>query len=271
MVANIKLRLEGPEENQYHLDLDVFHRKIAEFKNFLDESIKAIGSKGIKFNVVNISHSSPMAIECELVDTEQTGSNDSQVIELIGSSLTSISQTQSEQLGHDVLVALGKLSHTTQGEQVSVDVQINGNTRKKSTYLLNEDFHQKILNLQDSEEGENSMNTIKGIIKGINIKNGRVFRIYSTFWDNASAKCFFSEEMLENVRAGLGKNVLVTGMCKFSGRARFPFEIKVHEIEVLPENKEPLSFLDLRGIAPNSTGDKTSVEFVRGLRDEWDS
>ena len=47
-------------------------------------------------------------------------------------------------------------------------------------------------------------------------------------------------------------------------------KIKVQEMEVFPPASTLPSLRDLYGIAPNATGDMTTEQFVRQLRDEWD-
>ena len=49
-----------------------------------------------------------------------------------------------------------------------------------------------------------------------------------------------------------------------------PYEIEASSMQILPDTKELPSLYDLHGIAPNATGNKTTEQHIRDLRDEWE-
>lgn len=42
--------------------------------------------------------------------------------------------------------------------------------------------------------------------------------------------------------------------------------MELHKVE---GNRDAKRLYDLGGIAPDATGDESSVDFIRGIRDEW--
>ena len=119
--------------------------------------------------------------------------------------------------------------------------------------------------------GHRVINTIDGKLEQIdNPKNQNVFRIYPTLPNRSEVECQFPARLLDNARKALGRFVSVRGECFYRPRANFAHKIRVQEMEIFPPASTLPSLRDLYGIAPNATGDMTTEEFVRQLRDEWD-
>jgi len=90
------------------------------------------------------------------------------------------------------------------------------------------------------------------------------------FCPDHRSTCKFPEALLGDVQRALGRFVSVRGKCFYRPGTAFLYRIDVWEMEVLPPSEELPSLSDLCGIAPDATGDKSSEQFVRELRDEWD-
>ncbi|MEE9163002.1 MAG: hypothetical protein V3U35_08565, partial [Candidatus Neomarinimicrobiota bacterium] len=60
----------------------------------------------------------------------------------------------------------------------------------------------------------------------------------------------------------------VTGRVKYHQKSIYPYAVNVDKIEVFPHEEALPTLYDLRGIAPNATGDLSSEEFIRKLRDD---
>ena len=118
---------------------------------------------------------------------------------------------------------------------------------------------------------ERCISTVDGRLERINIhKNANTFTIYSSVLPRPPVTCKFPEALLGDVQRALGRFVSVRGKCFYRPGTAFLYRIDVWEMEVLPPSEELPSLSDLCGIAPDATGDKSSEQFVRELRDEWD-
>ena len=133
---------------------------------------------------------------------------------------------------------------------------------------LDDRFREKLSNARRLEEKVTS--TIDGKLEQINIhNNANTFRIYPSLPGASSVSCKFPHELLDHVQDALGSFVSVSGECFYRPDSAFPYKIKVQEMRVLPPSGELPSLSELRGIAPEATGGKSSEQFVRELRDQW--
>ena len=112
-----------------------------------------------------------------------------------------------------------------------------------------------------------SIGTVEGRLEFLNIHGGgNLFRIYSPI-PPEKVDCFFSPDKIEQAREAVGRKIRVLGKLTYPKGENFPRSVKVVSIELLPEDDDLPSLGDLRGIAPDITGDLSSEEFVRNLRD----
>ncbi len=73
---------------------------------------------------------------------------------------------------------------------------------------------------------------------------------------------------MNNAIAGINHYVNVKGALRYKRRDKFPYAVNDAEIEVYPDEQKLPSIFDLKGIAPDATGDLKSEDFVRKLRHE---
>lgn len=112
-----------------------------------------------------------------------------------------------------------------------------------------------------------AVGTLKGRLRRADAGGSRgKFRIDSLM-RSESAQCAFPAGREEEFRRALGRKVLASGELHYPAGSNLPRSIKVETMEILPEDDELPSLADLRGIAPDITGDLSSEEFVRMLRD----
>jgi hypothetical protein len=113
--------------------------------------------------------------------------------------------------------------------------------------------------------------SMTGMLNLVNLnKNPNIFYIYPTY-NHRKIKCKFAESLLEQVKEALGKYVEVRGKILYKMPSSVfdqPHEMEVEEIEIL-ESENAVTLASLRGIAKGALGNKTSEEYVRELRDEW--
>lgn len=80
----------------------------------------------------------------------------------------------------------------------------------------------------------------------------------------------FPADLAADAQKALGRYVSVSGRCFYRHDKLRPYKMDVRKMAVFPAGKSHPSFEDIRGIMPNLTGGKSSEDFVRELRDEWD-
>jgi hypothetical protein len=109
---------------------------------------------------------------------------------------------------------------------------------------------------------------IRGALEYINIHGGKkLFKIYPEVGPTR-VTCHFPDELREAAIHAVGQIIEIHGIIHYKAVSTFPHQIDVKKLDVLPDERELPSILDLRGIAPGLTGGVSSEEFVRGLRDE---
>ena len=81
-------------------------------------------------------------------------------------------------------------------------------------------------------------------------------------------KCIFAEELLDQVRAAIKRNVTVWGTMVSQRDRPFPHLVHVTKMKLHSPDAALPSLSSLQGIAPGCIGDLDSVSFVRAIRDE---
>lgn len=116
------------------------------------------------------------------------------------------------------------------------------------------------------EECEGSL---EGMLEQINLHHGaNVFYIYPEVGPK-KVTCHFPARLYDEAVAAVGRRVEVFGNLHYRVGAGFPHQISVTDIEVFPQEADLPDWDDLRGRAPDATGDLSSEAFVRELRDGW--
>jgi hypothetical protein len=111
---------------------------------------------------------------------------------------------------------------------------------------------------------------IEGMLEQINIHLGaNTFHIYPDIGPR-KVTCHFPSRLFEDAIASVGRRVEVSGTLKYRSGAPYAHQIAVSQIEPFPPDYEVPDWEDLRGRAPNATGDLLSEAFVRELRDAWE-
>jgi hypothetical protein len=74
---------------------------------------------------------------------------------------------------------------------------------------------------------------------------------------------------LERAKSGVGQTVRVYGLVTYLARDSHPSSVRVEEIDILSTDEELPSLMDLRGAAPDLTGNLSSEDFIREVRRAW--
>jgi hypothetical protein len=149
-----------------------------------------------------------------------------------------------------------------------------GSTVKNTTLVFNDhrfDLTPKVVVKVDEALAvdEECEGAIEGKLEQINLHHGaNVFYIYPEFGPR-KLSCHFPAKLYDDAVAAVGRRVEVFGTLHYRAGATFPHQIAVTAIEIFPPDSELPDWDDLRGRAPDCTGDLSSEAFVRELRDGW--
>lgn len=110
---------------------------------------------------------------------------------------------------------------------------------------------------------------IEGMLEQINLHHGaNVFHIYPDIGPK-KVTCHFPAALCDDAVSAIGRKVEVSGVLRYRNGASFPHQIQVSQIEAFPPETELPDWNDLRGMAPDATGEMNSEDFIRELRDGW--
>lgn len=227
--------------------MPVFVWKLKEFNDFLTDSAKAIGERGIVFHITGLSHSSPASISCRPRGKDEA-STTAAILACINENLGAAAEGQTHNIPDKVLSSIECLAHPDPRKIVRAQVQfVVDGEQAESVYRFDDRFIERLGAAHDNEE--EAIDTIDGKLEQVNIHNdANTFKIYAFI---SPVLCQFPQNLLNEVRGALESFVSVSGECAYRPHEAFLYK-------------------DLRGIAPGATGDKTPEQFVRALRDEWD-
>jgi hypothetical protein len=110
---------------------------------------------------------------------------------------------------------------------------------------------------------------VEGMLEQINLHHGaNVFYIYPEIGPR-KVTCHFPARLYDEAVSAVGRRVEVFGTLHYRSGATFPHQVAVRQIEAFPPESELPTWDDLRGRAPDATGELSSEAFVRELRDGW--
>lgn len=112
-----------------------------------------------------------------------------------------------------------------------------------------------------------SVGSVEGRVELISVHRGtRRFNVYHAITQKA-VRCNLPEEMEDEVVYNLRqrRRVIVSGLISYNVRGE-PLSIAVDHLRVLKEEKELPTIEDILGIAPDITGDLSTEDYIKGLR-----
>ncbi|MCA1379429.1 hypothetical protein I6F34_01165 [Bradyrhizobium sp. BRP05] len=189
-------------------------------------------------------------------------------------------------IGHAIIESLEHVTHALQsGEDLAgFDADLLedirglarpvGKTVANVTLLFNKhrfDFTPQVTSKVEAALAidEECEGTIEGMLEQINLHHGaNVFHIYPDVGPR-KVTCHFPARLYDEAVSAIGRKVEVSGTLHYRSGASFPHQVQVSHIEAFPPEGELPNWDDLRGMVPGATGEMTSEEFIRELRDGW--
>jgi hypothetical protein len=116
---------------------------------------------------------------------------------------------------------------------------------------------------------EECAGAIEGMLEQINLHDGaNIFHVYPEIGPR-KVTCNFPPKLLDDAVSAVGRKVEVYGVLHYRSGATFPHQVQVTQIEAFPPESELPDWEDVRGMAPDATGELSSEAFIRELRDGW--
>ncbi len=263
----IGFRLEGSVEDggrvRFRDLLEFLHRLRATLKR-LEETVTGAGRPAVYYRIVDMEVSSA-AIMLEAVPERLEEDPTSEILRRVDTGLTAILEDGPAPPWFD-----RELLETFKGLTAPLRRHVRGVhiLRPARTFTLSRQFEVSI----DRILGEDitSVGSISGFLDAINVHGVRHFHVYPLIGPS-KVLCVFPEELLPDVRKGLKRHVIVSGVLRYKLHEAFPYQVDVESIEVLPLAEELPTLRSLRGIAPGAAGAFDSVAFVRRLRDAFEA
>jgi len=219
----------------------------------------------VYYRVVDLRRSSPATVVLEAFpsDPVNPAGVPDRVVSKFFSSLQDIREHGKipEDFDLPALEAYRELGIPSRSNLSSVFIE-NGDSK----FPIDHEFDTKIIAAIGPDETVEG--SISGMLEKVNLHNTSRFEIFPTIGPRRLI-CDFSPELRAQVKDGLDQYVRVSGRLRYKHWDKFPYAITTEKMEVYPEENNLPTLWDIRGIAPAATGDLTSEQFVRAIRDAW--
>jgi hypothetical protein len=267
----IALTVEGLESENGHVRADEFIDKLTHFLtalNGIDRLVGQSGSPSLYYRIVGAVHNgTPLKFTLEPVLRKNTKKADKDHLQNFHKRffrevdaikrMEPVSPDVEDRLLEHLLDITSGIGESFKSATIS-----NG----KEQVELDRNFEKNLRKL--IEEEDVSYGSIEGKLDAVNLhERTRRFWIYPKIGPDR-VRCDFLPGTFDQIKEALGHRVRVIGQKFFRPPSPYPFRINVKDFEKLSDEKI-VSIKDLGGIAPDATGEMSSVEFVRKIRNEW--
>lgn len=108
--------------------------------------------------------------------------------------------------------------------------------------------------------------SVEGNLEMISIHGVPRFTVYHAITRHAVRCKFDPREFIDVVKDALGRRVMVSGIVYFNYKHE-AIRVELENLAILPREEELPSPSEIRGIAPDFTGELTTEEYIRSLRE----
>ena len=259
----ITLSMQGLRDDDDHVRLPVFVSQLQILTRILGKiDHRVSGSRTNHFRIVELSQQSPASVMLEVCQDDQITDTRELLVSKFSRTVVGVSLGEPEILDRPLLQDFKNLALPV-GEKISAaSVKAAG-----EVVDLTEEFA-KIIELSLAGE-EWASGSIEGVLEQINIHAGaNVFSLYPEIGPS-KVQCQFGSSLIDKAISAVGERVSVSGTFKYKPEDNFPYSVDVDDIDIYPRDDELPTFDDLRGIAPDATGDELSEDFIAVRRDGW--
>ncbi len=265
--GRITLTIEGSSVDHGHVRLSDFLEELEALKEALRQTERSVfnADPQLYYRIVDASHSSPLRMVIEAVPPKpgkKARASAKRVISAFTKSVIEIKRRRRpKNLDLPVLEAYRGLGATL-GKHVEA---LTISDPRGKVIPIDSVFKENIVDVIGPDQF--SVGSITGRLEKLNVHNTSRFEIYPTVGPHKLI-CTFDDSQLDVVRRAIKRYVTVTGRLRYKQWANFPHAIDTKHIDIHEMDDELPTLEDMRGIAPRATGDLSSEEFVRRMRDE---
>jgi hypothetical protein len=230
----------------------------------MEEHIEKTRSPKIKYRIVELQHQSPIQAVLEAVPYPEGEDISPQVVDGLIDGMDQLRRGNiPRDFDHDLIQAFKKIGSPMKRHVAEV-IMFSDLKKVELPKSLESDID-KIIGPDEIARG-----SVSGMFELLNIHGGaNHFRIYPVVGPR-KVDCHFKSDTLTKAIAGMNHYVKVVGELRYKRMDKYPYAINVSEIEIYPDEKSLPSIFDLKGIAPDATGDASSEDFVSGIRNaDW--
>lgn len=262
----VKLVVEGLERDDGHVRLEIFVRELQKLQTALGraDAKASDGERSSYFAVVGLSHNSPATVELEArIAPESKRDTRAAALKVLADAIDAVERGEfTDETDYDLLNDIRDLSAPVGEKLKSAHLILD-----ERSYALSEELSDVISTfLADQEE---CWTTVEGMLERVNVHDeANVFTIYPDVGPSRIT-CKFPEHLAEKGIAAIRRRVAVTGIAKFRKFSPFPHEVVADDLDVYGLEADLPTFMDLFGVAPDSTGGLPSEDFVKKVRNEW--
>ncbi len=259
----IPIQLEGDPADDGHVRLTDFIQQLEAVANALKHTERLIShseERSLNYRIVDLSHSSPATVVIEAIPQKPDADVSDRTVKRFLTTMRMIEKKG--RVPHDIdLDALQ--AYRQLGSVLDKHVSELSFKNGKRQISIDKEFKHKVDHIIGPDELVEG--SICGTLEWLNIHNTNRFNIYPTVGP-AKVVCDFPHRIREKVKLGIDRYVRVFGKLRYKKRDDFPYGMIVDDLDTLPPENELPTLDDLRGIAPDATGNQTAEEFVESLR-----
>ena len=264
-MARITVTIEGSSEDSGHVRLTEFIKQLEAVRTSLKQTERLVSDSdtpSLYYRIVELTYSSPVRIVIEPAssDPNSNGLGDRTVKRFVTNLRQVSNGRRPAQVDLSALQSYQNLTSMLKQHVGKVEIR-NGD----KPVIIDNKFAKRIAKIIGPDEI--AKGSVSGMLEWLNLHNANRFHIYPTVGPQ-KVDCDFPANLRPKVIEAVDKYVQVFGGLRYKHLEKFPYAVNVEHIEVLPDEKDLPTLYDLRGIAPDATGDLSAADFVRALRDE---
>lgn len=264
--------VEGPDEENGHVRADDFVDEVEHLLsalNGIDRVVSNAAQPTLYYRIVALSHGSPASITIEPVIKTRVVNPPRDYVAVrhhrFFKELEAIRRNEpvSEDIDEYLLEDFRDLAAGRGRSFRAASI-----SNHESRVVIDERFEANVSKMLGEEYA--SYGSVEGKLEKLNI-HGKARRVwlYPTVGPQ-KIRCDFPPGTRKQILEAADHYVRAQGYKYFRPQSPYPFRVMVMEFEIIDDADEETSLSGLRGIAPNATGEMSSVDFVRAIRDEWD-
>jgi hypothetical protein len=267
-MANRRITLEIPglPEDDGYVRLKDFLGALQSLQSALTQADNLVteGGKSAYGRIVGLSCSSPATITVEAVPFDPSDKRTDRIVPTILNAPKRSSGMPIDDPSRLLLNAIDDLVGLSENRPTPVILK-NGDGA--TSLLLETSVRREISRVLTPAHRERG--SVRGRLEAINLHAGaNNFRIYPIVGPH-KVICRFPQSLIDQAVAAVNQRVVVIGILHYREGEHFPHQIDVADVKFLQPDSELPTLSELRGIAPDATGELKSEEFIRKLRDAW--